>query len=72
VPAVAARQERLVLFIFNRFKGYLDSITSLPKKEYEFTRVLCRGINLVLLGVEMKFFDTLRTDKGENNPLCIN
>jgi len=29
VPAVAARRRRLVLFIFNRFKGYLDGIISL-------------------------------------------
>jgi len=28
VPAVAVRRGRLVLFIFNRFKGYLDGISS--------------------------------------------
>jgi len=31
VPAVAATQVRLVLFIFIRFKGYLDSISSLKR-----------------------------------------
>jgi len=31
VPAVAVRRGRLVLFIFNRFKGYLDGII-LPGK----------------------------------------
>jgi len=30
VPAVAVIRKRLVLFIFSRFKGYLDGITS-PK-----------------------------------------
>ena len=24
------------------------------------------------ISVEMKFFDTFRTDNGESNPLCIN
>jgi hypothetical protein len=32
VPAVAAIRGRLVLFIFIRFKGYLDGISS-PKRE---------------------------------------
>jgi len=31
VPAVAVIRKRQVLFIFNRFKGYLDGIIS-PKK----------------------------------------
>jgi len=29
VPAVAVRRERLVLFIFNRFKEYVDGVFSL-------------------------------------------
>ena len=32
VPAVAVRQGRLAFFIFIRFKGYLDGISS-PKRE---------------------------------------
>jgi len=31
VPAVAVRRERQVLFIFNRFKGYLDGKSCLLK-----------------------------------------
>jgi len=31
VPAVAVIRRRLVLFIFNRFKGYLDGIISLKQ-----------------------------------------
>jgi len=31
VPAVAVRQGRLVLFIFIRFKGYLDCISNYYK-----------------------------------------
>lgn len=68
MPAVAVRHERLVLFIFNRFKGYLDGISS--QKRYGFTRVLCEKVSI--LGVEMKFFNTLRTDNGESNLLCNN
>jgi len=33
VPAVAAIQVRLVLFILIRFKGYLDSISSLQREQ---------------------------------------
>jgi hypothetical protein len=32
VPAVAVRRGRQVLFIFNRFKGYLNGIKSLEKR----------------------------------------
>ena len=31
VPAVAVRQGRLVLFIFIRYIGYLDSVSSLKR-----------------------------------------
>ena len=31
VPAVAVIRKRQVLFIFNRFKGYVDGILSLKK-----------------------------------------
>jgi len=43
VPAVAVIRRRLVLFIFNRFKGYLDGIIS-PKKGTIFTRVIYEGV----------------------------
>lgn len=69
MPAVAVRRGRLVLFIFNRFKGYLDGIIS-PGNGYRFTRVLCEEGRI--FGVEMKFFDTIRTGKGEGNLLCKN
>ena len=38
VPAVAVIRKRLVLFILNRFKGYLDG-KYLPKTRYIFARV---------------------------------
>ena len=67
MPAVAVKQGRLVLFIFIRFKGYLDSLSSLKKERirlefYGGGRSTTRG--------EMKFFNTCRTGCGENNPLC--
>ena len=70
MPAVAARQERLVLVIFIRFKGYLDCISYLTKV-IDNTRVLyerLRGIN----SGEMKCFDTMKTDNGEGKSLCKN
>ena len=71
MPAVAVIQERLALFIFIRFKGYLDSILSLYKGT-NITRVLIREVNVSTISEEMKFFDTSRTGNGENNPLSIN
>lgn len=38
VPAVAVIRKRLVLFIFNRFKGYPDG-RNLPGKEQFLSRV---------------------------------
>jgi len=35
VPAVAAIHKRLVLFIFNRFKGYLSGKISLKKGQFK-------------------------------------
>ena len=32
MPAVAVRRDRLVLFIINRFKGYLDGNYTLKKR----------------------------------------
>jgi len=70
VPAVAVRRGRLVLFIFNRFKGYLDGIILPGKGGNRFTRVYNEEGSI--FGVEMKFFDTIRTGKGEGNLLCKN
>ena len=69
MPAVAVIRRRLVLFIFNRFKGYLDGITN-PQQGNSITRVLYEKGSIY--GVEMKFFDTLRTGNGESNLLCKN
>jgi len=44
VPAVAAIRKRLVLFILNRFKGYLDGRICLNGNN--FTRVLYKKILL--------------------------
>jgi hypothetical protein len=69
VPAVAATQVRLVLFIFIRFKGYLDGISNpkgIDRLEF-YVRGKCRAI-----GAELKFFYTNRTCKGEDKPLCKN
>ena len=57
MPAVAVIRGRLVLFIFNRFKGYLDGIFSPSKSGYGLTRVLCEGGSTY--SVEMKFVDTM-------------
>ena len=71
MPAVAVIQERLALFIFIRFKGYLDGILNLGIR-INITRVLMREVNVSTIGGEMKFFDTFRTGNGENDPLYIN
>jgi hypothetical protein len=43
VPAVAVRRKRQVLFIFNRFKGYLDGIISPNGGEFIFHYTLETG-----------------------------
>ena len=43
VPAVAVIQYRLVLFVFIRFKGYLDGISS-PLKGTDILEFYVRGI----------------------------
>jgi len=43
---------------------------NLACKGNRFTRVLCEEGSI--FGVEMKFFDTIRTGKGEGNLLCKN
>ena len=70
MPAVAVIQVRLVLFIFIRFKGYLDGLSILNQirirlefyKRDKFS--IDRG--------EMKFFYTIETGYGENYSLYIN
>ena len=69
MPAVAVIRRRLVLFIFSRFKGYLDGKIS-PKQDTVFTRVIYEKVSIY--GVELKFFDTLRTGNGESNLLSNN
>ncbi len=70
MPAVAAIRRRLVLFIFSRFKGYLDGVISLDTKRYSYTRVIYEEVSIC--GVELKFFDTMRTGNGESNLLSNN
>jgi hypothetical protein len=69
VPAVAVIRRRLVLFIFSRFKGYLDGKIS-PKQDTVLTRVIYEKVSIY--GVELKFFDTLTTGNGESNLLSNN
>jgi len=44
VPAVAVIRKRLVLFIFNRFKGYLDGIISLKQETVMLELYMRRGV----------------------------
>ena len=69
MPAVAVIRRRLVLFIFNRFKGYLDGISN-PKQGNIIARVLYEKGSIYRVGI--KSSDTLRTGKGESNLLCKN
>ena len=70
MPAVAAIQGRLVLFIFIRFKGYLDGFyRSIRVRKNE---SLIEEANIRAIGVEIECFDTDGTGKGEGKPLCKN
>jgi hypothetical protein len=69
VPAVAAIHKRLALFIFNRFKGYPGGEISLNKVQFELEFDVRRSY---LWSLEIKFFDTIGTGKGESNLLCKN
>ena len=71
VPAVAVIRKRLVLFIFNRFKGYLDGKSSQDRK----------GTNLLEYNVRWKYGSILErrdeilssvevTGKSESDHLC--
>ena len=63
MPAVAVIRRRLVLFMFNRFKGYLDGRSSFPsrikkerikeEKRTNLLELLTMGL-LSTAGVEMK------------------
>ena len=70
VPAVAVTRGRLVLFIFNRFKGYLDSKSS-SQRGLIYTRVLCERGCTDEWSDEILWYH-LGTDKGESDLLCIN
>jgi len=69
VPAVAAKRRRLVLFIFNRSKGYLDGLFSHQQETNKLEFYVRRG---VFMELELKFIDTIRTGHGEGNLLCNN
>ncbi len=58
VPAVAVRQERLVFFIFIRYKGYLDGCKIQLELKEKF---------LVLIELEIKCLYTIRTVKWKQN-----
>ena len=69
MPAVAVRQGRRVLFIFNRYIGYLDGVQRLllvpATLEFDMWEEY-----VGIIGVEMKSFDTNKTGNGEGKPLC--
>ena len=71
MPAVAVIRKRLVLFIFNRFKGYLDGISS-PKRDTNILEFNVRKYESTV-GVEIKFYNTKHgTGLGESIFLCNN
>ena len=73
MPAVAVIRKRLVLFIFTRFKGYLDGKNRLFYRQarYDYTRVIYKEVSIYGVG-ELKFVHTIRTGKGESNLLSNN
>ena len=70
MPAVAVRQGRRVLFIFNRYIGYLDCVQRLERVPVTLEFNMGEGY-VRIIGVEIKSFNTNRTDNGEGKPLCI-
>ena len=70
MPAVAVRQGRRVLFIFNRYIGYLDCVQRLILVPFTLEFNMWE-VDVRIVGVEMKSFNTNRTDKGEGKPLSI-
>ena len=69
MPAVAVIRRRLVLFIFIRFKGYVDGKNK-PERRYDFTRVIYEEVSIY--AVELKFVDSITTGNGESNLLSNN
>jgi hypothetical protein len=69
VPAVAVRQGRQVLFIFNRYIGYLDGVQRLilvpATLEFDMWEEY-----VGIIGGKIEFANTNRTDNGEGKPLC--
>jgi hypothetical protein len=59
-----------VLFIFNRYIGYLDGVQRLilvpATLEFNMWEEYFR-----IIGVGIKSVDTNKTDNGEGKPLCI-
>ncbi len=60
MPAVAVRRGRLVLFIFIRFKGYLDDIFRPKIQGTDIVEFDVRD-KFRTVGVEMQFIDTIGT-----------
>lgn len=69
MPAVAVRQGRRVLFIFNRYIGYLDGVQRLILVPVTLEFDMWEE-NVRIIGVKMKFANTNKTDNGEGKPLC--
>ena len=69
MPAVAVRQGRRVLFIFNRYIGYLDGVRRLRKVPATLEFDMGEE-NVRIIGVQMKSANTNKTDNGEGKPLC--
>ena len=69
MPAVAVRQGRRVLFILNRYNGYLDCVQRLERVPVTLEFDMWEG-DFRTIGVEIKFFYTNGTDNGEGKPLC--
>ena len=68
MPAVAVRQGRRVLFIFNRYIGYLDGVQRLVKVPVTLEFDMGEE-NVRIIGVQMKSANTNKTDNGEGKPL---
>lgn len=66
VPAVAARQRRQVLFIFIRFKRFVDCIN------INYTRVIIGEEDNGIYYVMIEYINIIRTGNCENIPLLDN
>lgn len=70
MPAAAVRQGRQALVIFIRFKGYLDGVQRLKLVPVTLEFNMWEE-NFRIIGGEIEFCDTYKTDNGEGKPLCI-